>query len=430
MADPTGVVKRPRRLAPLDGLRLVAALTVVFYHYIGQGTRAWGADTSHLFPRAHPIVSYGWTGVQLFFLISGFVICMSGWGRTVGDFAVSRVVRLYPAYIAGVLLTSAVITALPLVTERPTPGRVLVNLTMLQEAFGVQHIDSVYWTLWAELRFYLVFSLLVWCGLTYRRAVLFCVLGVAATILADHSDNRWVLMVVQPENLPFFIGGIAIYLMYRFGANALLWAIVAACYVLGQRQMIDRLDVMADATGAHGSAWVAGGLLLAFYLLIIAVAFGAFSWANWGWLTAAGGLTYPLYLLHEYIGWTLIKRFQQALPRQVLLLAVVTGMLALSWLVHRMIERPLAPRLKRWLKGVLHAFRRDHAERTALPGQPAAPGQATAPGQPTAPGQAPLPQRQPAAPRIARQRSPIAARTGAPGVGCLTAPAPAEHSAG
>ncbi|GII20568.1 acyltransferase family protein [Planosporangium mesophilum] len=397
MTNPTVVTKRSRRLAPLDGLRLVAALTVVFYHYIGQGTRAWGGHTSYLFPNAHPIVSYGWTGVQLFFIISGFVICMSGWGRSLGDFVVSRVVRLYPAYIAGVLITAAVITALPLVTEVPKPGRILVNLTMLQEPLGVRHIDSVYWTLWAEIRFYLLFSLVVWRGLTYRRTVLFCVLGTVAAAVARGTDNPVVRMMVQPENLSFFIGGVTIYLMYRFRPTALLWAVLAGCYLLGHLRLSNKLADMTEATGAHGSPWVVGGLLLTFYLLILGVAFGGFAWANWGWLTTAGALTYPLYLLHEYIGWTLIKRFQQALPHEVLLLAVVTGMLVLSWLVHRFVERPLAPRLKRWLTVVLASLRRE-------------------------PGQAPalVPQAEPApAPRIVRQRAPVERPTD---------PAPAERS--
>jgi peptidoglycan/LPS O-acetylase OafA/YrhL len=43
------------------------------------------------------VAHQGWTGVYLFFLISGFVICMSAWGRSVGQFAASRITRLFPA---------------------------------------------------------------------------------------------------------------------------------------------------------------------------------------------------------------------------------------------------------------------------------------------------------------------------------------------
>lgn len=97
---PAGAAQRePKakgRLAVLDGLRLLAALMVVVYHYLAQGDGPWQADSRRLFGFADVVSGYGWLGVQLFFVISGFVICMSAWGRPVGDFFVSRAVRRSP----------------------------------------------------------------------------------------------------------------------------------------------------------------------------------------------------------------------------------------------------------------------------------------------------------------------------------------------
>ena len=94
---------RPRqepRLRALDGLRLIAALMVAAYHYGGRGgevTRAWGSSPQHQFPTMHGYFAYGCLGVQVFFVISGFVICMSGWGRPLKSFFASRTSRLLPA---------------------------------------------------------------------------------------------------------------------------------------------------------------------------------------------------------------------------------------------------------------------------------------------------------------------------------------------
>jgi peptidoglycan/LPS O-acetylase OafA/YrhL len=346
VAETSGTPVRGR-LTALDGLRLVAALLVVSYHYIGQGSHAWGQDTARIFGRTHPVVSYGWTGVYLFFLISGFVICMSGWDRPLGDFFASRAARLYPAYWFAVIATTTVIVLLPGIATLQPAHVIAGNLTMLQDPIGLPHLDQVYWTLWAELRFYLLFAIVVWRGTTYRRVVGFCVLWMVAALYAGYSDDQMVRELVMPENAPFFVAGVAFYLIFRFGSSALLWGIVAVAYLIGCVRLTGELEAMARNTGHPGSWSTLALVLLGYHALIAAVALGWLSWARWKWLTVAGALTYPLYLLHEVIGWSLISALHDRLPKWPLLIGLVTAMLALSWLVHRLVERPVGRLLRR-----------------------------------------------------------------------------------
>jgi peptidoglycan/LPS O-acetylase OafA/YrhL len=87
------------RVEALDLLRLFAVLAVVLYHYGFRGAAADGFTTASLTDLT-PIAKYGYLGVQLFFVISGFVIAYSAEGRTASGFAIARIARIYPGFIS------------------------------------------------------------------------------------------------------------------------------------------------------------------------------------------------------------------------------------------------------------------------------------------------------------------------------------------
>nr|WP_240948196.1 acyltransferase [Planosporangium mesophilum] len=341
------------RLAVLDGLRLVAALAVVTYHYTYHAPRTWGAPSTEVFSRTSLVTGYGWLGVELFFVISGFVICMSAWGRGLGRFFVSRVVRLYPAYWFAVLATTAVVAAVMVGHPRPSGTDLLVNLTMLQRPMGVPEIDGVYWTLWEELRFYLLFAIVIWRGLTYRRAVLFCLLWTVASVVVSGSPHAVLHLVVGDEFSPFFIAGIAFYLMHRFRPTILLWGIVGVSWALGLKRVYPTAEYVARS-GDRPHLWLGVVLVVTgIFAVMAAISLGWLNWIRGGWLTIAGALTYPLYLLHQEIGYVVIVRLHDRVPKWPLLIGLLAAMLLAAWLVHRLVERPLAPRLKRALTAAM-----------------------------------------------------------------------------
>jgi peptidoglycan/LPS O-acetylase OafA/YrhL len=357
-AGPAAGQRRRPRLYALDGMRLIAALTVVSFHwtaYVGIDG-VWPDKTPRqVLPWLNHMASYGWLGVELFFVISGFVICMSCWGKRPGDFFVSRVVRLYPAYWAGIALTTTVLlTATAYARSGAADGldakRVLANLTMLQEPFGIRHVDGVYWTLWAEMKFYLLFSVVVVMGLTYRRVVAFCGIWAVAGALSVPAKIPLLDTLAMPDQAPFFIAGIAMFLMYRFGQNLLLWGIVGFSWMLALSR-IDSIKTLYESVLGYHLNWnvIAAVMTLAF-VLVLAAANGLFNWANWKWLTVAGALTYPVYLIHQEIGWTIIHFTQvKGLGVKGALGVALVTVLATAWLIHRLVERPLSSALKKSL---------------------------------------------------------------------------------
>lgn len=342
------------RLRALDGLRLVAALMVAGYHLGGRGgeiSAAWGSSAAQQFPSLHKLFAYGCLGVQLFFLISGFVICMSAWGRGPRAFVASRVSRLLPAYWVSVLLVTLVFALPWVVFDAVTPSDLLVNMTMLQQPLGADRVLGVCWTLWVEMRFYVLFLVfVVFPGATRRRVVLFCGGWLIASVLGEAAAWPPLDLVVMPEYAPFFIGGVGLYLIHRFGHDATAWALVIASWLIGQHYVMASLWRPADAGGfAYRHSWGIIGLITLSYLLVAAIALGRLRWANWRWLTVAGALTYPFYLVHEHLGWVSVRFLHRGLgmPSWAVLPLTVVGMLVLAWLLHRLVERPMTPWLKR-----------------------------------------------------------------------------------
>ncbi|MBO1334813.1 acyltransferase [Streptomyces sp. VRA16 Mangrove soil] len=353
LAPAPGRARPAARLRALDGLRILAALTVCLYHFAGKnGTVAesWHQSPGRLFPDLSDAAVYGCLGVQLFFVISGFVICMSSWGRTLGDFFRSRVARLYPAYWVAIVLVTAASFALPAVVHHVRSDAFLVNLTMLQQPMGVPRVLGVCWTLWVEVRFYALFALfVVWRGVTYRRVVLFCVLWTLAGAFARVADTPLTDELVMRDHAPFFIGGLALYLIHRFGSDLLLWSIVGVSFLLGQRYSVTALWHPGPQGDFHRNPYVIQLIVALSFLAVAAVALGWLRWANWRWLSTAGALTYPFYLIHEHLGWFAIRVLHRGLglPPQATLVLSVGSLLGVAWLIHRFVERPYGPRLKR-----------------------------------------------------------------------------------
>ncbi|MFI2431853.1 acyltransferase family protein [Streptomyces sp. NPDC018693] len=346
--------KRQNRLAALDGLRFLAALAVVLFHFVGQTPASmqgiWNRPYQELFSeQTHAYFAYGRLGVDLFFLISGFVICMSAWGRTPRHFFISRVTRLYPMYWIGILISAAVIYLVDTPFGHPNPRVLFANLTMLQRPLGVDNLDSVYWTLWPELCFYLTFSAIVWKGLTYQRVVIFCGVWTVAAVVAPAAGIPLLSLIVNPTSAPYFIAGMAFYLMHRFRPTPLLWGIVAMSWLLA-------LHFLLTPRGGRNNweTWDPwrGWLILVvtvFFLLIAAIALDWTSRLRWRGLSVAGTMTFPLYLLHDVIGMTVAHHYGDRVDPWLLIAATVSGLLLLSYLVHRFLERPFAAVMRRWL---------------------------------------------------------------------------------
>jgi len=333
-----------QRVNEIDLLRFIAALAVLFYHYAFRGFAA-DARSSMPYPLLEPVAKYGHLGVELFFLISGFVILMTASRGSLKAFAVSRFVRLYPAFWTCCTLTFLAILAIGAPRYSATLPQFLVNMTMLSKFVGVPSIDGVYWSLFIELQFYAMVAVVValgWIG----RAPLILALWLVASIALEAFPIGPLRALLITAYSAYFIGGAACYLIWSHGISAGRLAIVAGSLALALYQSLDALPRFEQRFSTDMSAEVVAAIVIGCFAVMLLVATGRSGWFGRRRWLAAGVVTYPLYLLHPNIGYMVFNLAWPAVNAHLLFWGLTLIMIALAYAVHVFVERPLSPYLK------------------------------------------------------------------------------------
>lgn len=136
------------KILQVNYIRAIASLSVAIFHLGGK---------------AVPILSYGWLGIAMFFLLSGFIIC---WAmpenyalKTSFNFILRRVIRIEPPYLASILL----VICIQLLFHHnfiPNWKNIFFHLAYINSFIGQPYLNPVYWTLAIEFQYYLFIALL------------------------------------------------------------------------------------------------------------------------------------------------------------------------------------------------------------------------------------------------------------------------------
>jgi peptidoglycan/LPS O-acetylase OafA/YrhL len=330
-----------KRFEELDSLRGIAALWVVVFHLTYGLSHFWLRDRPELSGAITPFAAdiEGPVAVDLFFVISGFVICMTvERSRTVVDFAASRFARLFPVYWMAVAISTAVGVLLPSPQLPVTPGQGIVNLTMLQDYIGVNPVDPSYWSLSIELGFYGLMATLLLAGQRHRIETF----GIA-----------WVTMAFVSPRL---LGYLGFAIPWRVStALALAYANLFYAGILFFRIRTDRF-----------TWWRAGGVVLCLVLRIAFASpmtialecaiFAAFALCVANRLPVLrarpllffGAISYSLYVVHQPLGYRVELAFHAlGAPPWLNLAATLGTLLAISSTLTYTVERPATRLIRR-----------------------------------------------------------------------------------
>lgn len=346
-----------KRLFQIDLFRFIAALMVVLFHYTFRGFIF--NSTKLEFLMLGGIFKYGYLGVDLFFMISGFVIYMSIEDSNLLNFIKSRIVRLYPAFWFCVSVTALVVYL--------WGGRIfsiglkqyLVNLTMLNGFFNIKNIDGVYWTLLVELKFYLIIGFALFFNkikTNYMTSFVIIWLIVSYSQFIIDYDSHFVLKIIRELLIinysSYFIAGIVLYKMYKESQVLKFAPILVLCYILSiilaLKQAVS-LSVLLDTTF---SGFVIISFLTVFYGAMFLMSTNRLNYFNRSLFLKFGLLTYPLYLFHQNIGFIIFNTFDTLINKYLLLIIVLVLMLIISFGINKYIEIPLSKRMSKFLNKI------------------------------------------------------------------------------
>lgn len=307
------------RIGTVGALRGFAALAVCWYHFT-YGQNAWLKWTGH----------YGWLGVHVFFVISGFIIPYSLYRQSYNlrhffRFMAKRLARLHPPYIASIAVVVLVTGTMMLIFPRSfiasaeiSLHQLLYHFFYLNDLVGRPWLNVAYWTLGIELQWYLLLGVL-FPLLASRNPII----QIAGTLLALIGYRLVPNEHVIFHSLPVFLIGIFVF-QYRVGLSS-IWrtlASIAAIFALIKTPIGMPVSIVSAATG-------------------LLIAFTAFENR---WCNRLGEISYSLYLLHIPIGLTLLSLLSR-LPYSGSYLAaidavVVVACLAVSAGFYRVVEEP------------------------------------------------------------------------------------------
>ena len=357
----------------LDPLRFATALGVAIFHqmfwswaWVSIGVSGFERYVSAdvLYPSAAPFTWFGWVGVEIFFVISGFVIANSASKSSPTEFLLGRALRLYPAVwvCATATLLVLVLFGSGSVSQFIVPY--IHAMTLVPKGVTGQWLDGVYWTLAAEAAFYG----LVFCAMLTKRITLrHIAFGLTIYSAVFNAIALLILSCTTPNDLPYLI-----ILMFRVPAAAYLlnhgcfFALGIWLFISANRKLTTLEQVAVAVTCLSGIAeiyyfasffltsipaisdqsalvpitvWAAAVGLIAYGANRNRRSAGIVSREAPAYWRTLGLITYPLYLTHNVVGTEIIRVLVDAGLDATSAVFVQLGMLVLlCWFICAKIE--------------------------------------------------------------------------------------------
>ena len=343
------------RIYQIDLFRFLAALSVVLFHYLFRGYASKNLSTLN-FSEVGDFFKYGHLGVELFFIISGFVISLSIKEKSLTQFVISRISRLYPIYWICALLTFITITLFGAPRFTAQLSDFFLNLTMFQNYLRIKNIDGVYWTLFIEMKFYIF---IIGTYLILNKIKEFKIdyliyswtfLSVLYIFVGSFSFAKAINSILTLNWASYFIAGMVFYQIYKNKLAPRYIVLLLISLAVSLYHAISKIDALESEYNTPFSPSIIATIITLFYLIMFLVSNNKLKSINSPKLIKLGMLTYPLYLLHHNIGFIAFNNLDGYTNKYIIVTTTIIIMLFLSFILSRSYEPKVSGFLKKKLQ--------------------------------------------------------------------------------
>jgi len=336
---------KQQHIYELDILRITGIIGIMLFHYTFRGYAADNMSTLY-FPLLGKIFKYGYLGIYLFFVLSGYTTMLSAKDKSFRKFVYSRILRLFPSFWVAVCLTTVVTIFLGAGRYHVEPLQFLANLTMLSGYIGIKSVDDVYWFIFILLKFYFLVSMLILLGLLGFQEYLAGIWLVIA-IAAEFYHIPKVGFFLIPGYAPFFIAGMIFYSARENGWNLYKLFVLVVSLFFAFYQVGKKIPVFNKHYYTELSLTVVLSIILSIYAFMFLIGKKRNQTKLPSIFITLGACTYPLYLFHQNIGYMLFNRFGHLANRYVILMSTICLMCCIAYLITKYIEPYIVDVLKR-----------------------------------------------------------------------------------
>ncbi len=341
-------MNKDERIYQIDLYRFIAAMGVLSAHYLFRGFKADNLTNLNLLDLGGEWVKYCFVFIDLFFIISGFVIALSVKNKSLNHFFKSRVMRIFSVYWICVSITYLVTEFYGAPWFTATFSQFLINLSLLQDFLNVPSLDGAYWTMSVELRFYCLAMVYLFLY-RYRKikiitlAYWWLIVSILQLLVQDYFIIKVLNLFLMFQWSSAFVAGIIMGEISKTKKVTTIQSIgLLGCLILSIYHRLIYIEEARLYFKTDISDYISIIAILTVYVIMLAAVLGKMKWLNKPYFLTLGLITYPLYLLHQHIGYIIFNTLMYDMNKYVLLGGTVLLMILSSYIIVRWVAPPIS----------------------------------------------------------------------------------------